>query len=198
MPLAKTTYTPENLEVLVRLKKQVTVVSGQTVSKGETVHETVNRSAATGVADGSNTGNATISAITVADDAQTGTWSIIMLTATTFEVIAPDGNKLAAEGATGTAYADILGLTVTVGGTPMIAGDFFTTLVTVIEGKVTSFLTGNDPSTIMAEDVDASGGDVVGLAYREADLLASEVDFGTGSDAEVRDALADKNIFLRD
>jgi len=50
----------------------------------------------------------------------------------------------------------------------------------------------------MAEDVDASAGDVIGLAYRRADLLASEVDFGTGTDAEVRDALDKLNIFLRD
>lgn len=64
--------------------------------------------------------------------------------------------------------------------------------------KVVPFLTSNDPYTVMAEDVDASAGDVVGWAYRDADIKASEVDFGTGTDAEVRDALDFKNIFLMD
>ena len=64
--------------------------------------------------------------------------------------------------------------------------------------KVVPFTTGADPYTVMYEDVDASAGDVVGYAYRDADIKASEVDFGTGTDAEVRDALDYKNIFLRD
>ena len=64
--------------------------------------------------------------------------------------------------------------------------------------KVIGFLTTATPLTVMAEDVDASGGDVVGLAYRDADIKASEVNFGTGTDAEVREALDFKNIFLMD
>lgn len=64
--------------------------------------------------------------------------------------------------------------------------------------KVTPFLTTNDPYTVMYEDVDASAGDTVGWAYRDADIKASEVNFGTGTDAEVRDALDFKNIFLMD
>lgn len=71
-------------------------------------------------------------------------------------------------------------------------------LVSITTGKVIPFLTSADPYTVMYEDVDASGGDVDGLAYRSADIKASEVNFGTGSDAEVRDALDFKNIFLRD
>ena len=50
----------------------------------------------------------------------------------------------------------------------------------------------------MAEDVDASAGDKTGYAFRRADLLASEVNFGTGTDAEVRNALDAIGIFLRD
>jgi hypothetical protein len=71
-------------------------------------------------------------------------------------------------------------------------------LVMITAGKVLPFLTTNDPYTVMAEDVDATLGDKVGLAYRDADLKASEVDFGTGTLAEVRDALDFKNIFLMD
>lgn len=64
--------------------------------------------------------------------------------------------------------------------------------------KVTAYLTTKDPYTVMYEDVDASAGDVVGKAYRSADIKATEVDFGTGTDAEVRDALDFKGIYLRD
>jgi len=50
----------------------------------------------------------------------------------------------------------------------------------------------------MYDAVDASLGAVVGRAYREAYIKASEVNFGTGTDAEVRDALDTKNIHLVD
>jgi hypothetical protein len=65
--------------------------------------------------------------------------------------------------------------------------------------KVVSFTNGADPYTVMYEAVDATGGDKVGLAYRAADIKASEVNFGTGADtAAVRDALDAKGIYLRD
>lgn len=64
--------------------------------------------------------------------------------------------------------------------------------------KVVPFLTTNDPYTVMYEDVDASLGDVKGLAYRKAYIKASEVGFGTGTDAEVRDALDTLGIYLMD
>ena len=62
--------------------------------------------------------------------------------------------------------------------------------------KVVPFETGGDAYTVMIEDVDATDGDVVGLAYRDADIKASEVNFFDGTDAEVRDTLDSKNIFL--
>lgn len=71
-------------------------------------------------------------------------------------------------------------------------------LVMLSSGKVVPFLTTNAPYTVMYENVDASGGDVVGWAYRDADIKASEVNFGTGTDAEVRDALDAKGIYLMD
>lgn len=79
-------------------------------------------------------------------------------------------------------------------GKTVVRGD----LVSLATGKVIPFLTGATPYTIMAEDVDASAGDKTGYAFRRADLLASEVNFGTGTDAEVRNALDAIGIFLRD
>lgn len=87
---------------------------------------------AVGAAGGANTGNGTITAAPVVGaDAQAGVTRITMLTATTFRVETPDGLQHA-NGATGVAYTGGTGLTftVTVGGTPMVAGDYFTITTT--------------------------------------------------------------------
>ena len=197
MALTKEDTTVDNLDVVVRKLKVVTVLSGQSVVRGEVMQLTGQFSAGTGVA-GTNTGNGTIAGEVANDTANSGTYTLVALTATTFKVIAPNGVALNAIADTGVAYDDQIGFTITAGGTPFVADDSFTIAVTVGLGKQTSFLTGSEPSTIMYEDVDASAGDVNGWAYRDAELKASEVDFGTGTDAEVRDALDAKSIFLMD
>lgn len=89
---------------------------------------------AVGAADGGNTGNGTITASPATTSvAQKGVTKVLMTGATTYSVITPDG-VVHAPGATGAAYAGaaLVGLTftVTVGGTPMVAGDFFTITTT--------------------------------------------------------------------
>lgn len=198
MPLVSTVENIDNLDVEVRLLRNVTVISGQSLRRGELVKLTGHFLAATAVADSGNTGNATIAGEVANDTAKAGTYKIEALTATTFKVIDPDGLSLDATATAGSAYSDQIGFTITAGATPMVAGDFYTMAVARQAGKVTSFTTGSEPFTVMYDEVDASAGDVTGKAYMDADIKASEVDFGTGTDAEVRDTLADKNIFLRD
>jgi len=71
-------------------------------------------------------------------------------------------------------------------------------LVELVTGKAVIF-NGNTPYGVMLEDVDASGGDVVGVASWKAILKGSEVNFGTGSDSiTVRDALAVNGTYLID
>jgi hypothetical protein len=113
----------------------------------------------------------------------------------TFSVLDPNGIYLA-DATVGVAYSGPISFTIADGAEDFDIGDTFTIAVTEGAGKVTAFTTGSRPYTVMQEDVDASAGDVDGLAYRDADLLASEVNFGTGTDAEVRDALDEQNIFL--
>lgn len=83
---------------------------------------------------GGNTGNATISVVTLGDGARAGVYRVVFTAATVFDVLDPDGRKLAS-GATGAAYDGELGFTITAGGTPMVAGDGF--VVTVEEGDGT-------------------------------------------------------------
>ena len=198
MPLVKDTTTVDNLDVEVRKLKVVTVISGQSVVRGEVMQKTGQFTAGTATADGGNTGGDTFSAVTTADTTIAGTYIVEALTATTYKVIAPNGIALDAIATAGSAYSDQLGFTITTAGATTVAGDFYTVVVTVGLGKQTSFITGSVPSTVMAEDVDASAGDVNGWAFRDADIKASEVDFGTGTDAEVRDALDSIAIFLMD
>ena len=83
---------------------------------------------------GTNTGDGTIGTVSATSAANAGVYKITMLTATTFEVVNPLNDRLG-EGATGTAYSsDGVTFTITVGGTPMVAGDSFT--VTVTDGNI--------------------------------------------------------------
>lgn len=85
------------------------------------------------VAKPGNTGNATIGSVVPTSDAMIGTYTIRFLTATTFNVIRPNG-VLLAPGATGVAYTGEIGFTVTVGATPMIVDDGFNIPTTAAPG----------------------------------------------------------------
>lgn len=197
MALTSVDTAQDNLDICVESLKYVTVASGQDLPRGRVVQLTGQFTAAAGVA-GTNTGNATMGATTAGDNAAIGTFTVIFTAATAFYVVNPDGVRLK-DGATGVAYNDQVGFTITAGATPMVAGDSFTIAVTLsTTPKVTSFTTGSKPYSVMYDAVDASSGTVVGKAYREADLKASECSFGTGSLTEVRDALDALGIHLMD
>ncbi len=193
--MSSTTYTRDNLEVCPESLKNVTVKSGTSLVRGVLVKLTGLFAAAAAVA-GTNTGNATMGITSAQDTAAIGTFSVIFTAATTFYVVNPSGVRLK-DGATGTAYLDQVGFTITVGATPMVAGDSFTIAVTKAATPVVEkFTTGSAPYSVMFDTIDATGGAKVGRAYREAELKASEVDFGTGTLAEVIDALDALDIHL--
>lgn len=185
----------DNLDICVDSLKMVTVASGQNLPRGRVVQLTGQFAAGAGVA-GTNTGDATMGTPTAQDSASIGTFTVLFTAATVFHVINPSGVRLK-DGATGVAYLDQVGFTITAGSTPMVAGDSFTIPVTLSgTAKVTSFTTGSKPYSVMYDAVDATGGAVIGKAYREAELKASECTFGTGTLAEVQDALDALDIHL--
>lgn len=111
--------------------------------KGELVNETtadvsyeaglVLSDVTTAVADfvvgGTNTGNGTIGAITVADGTAPTNYDIVFTDATDFTVSGPDGSELGA-GTAGTALTvGGLSFTITAGTTAFVAGDSFTIVV---------------------------------------------------------------------
>lgn len=193
--MAVTTYTQDNLEVCPELLKNVTVKNGTSLARGALVKLTGLFTAAAGVA-GTNTGNATMGTTSAQDTAAIGTFTVLFTAATVFHVINPAGVRLK-DGATGVAYLDQVGFKITAGATPMVAGDSFTIAVTQATTPVVElFTTGSDPYSVMFDTIDASLGAKTGRAYREAELLASEVNFGTGTLAEVKDALDKRGIHL--
>lgn len=78
-----------------------------------------------------NAGNGTLTSVVLGDGAKAGVYRLTALDATLFEVVDPDGYRLA--DATAGAYASPqIGFTVTAGGTAFVPGDGFT--LTVAEG----------------------------------------------------------------
>lgn len=201
MPLTEVTETRDNLDVKVELLDDMTVLSGENVSRGDVVARTGRYSAAAAVAGGSNTGNGTVSGETANDTAMAGTYTLTCTAAAadsgTFKVVAPDGTLL--EYATvAVPYDSQIGFTIADGATDFIVGDTFTIVVTEGEGKLKKYGAGDEAFAVMYSDTDASAGDVIGKIYRKATLNAAHVAFGTGSRADAQDNLDANGIYLVD
>jgi hypothetical protein len=194
--MSSVTYTQDNLEVCPDRLKEVTVKSGTALSRGDLVKLTGLFSIAPAVA-GTNTGNGTVGTISVLDNASVGSYKIVMLTNTDFAVYTPTGERLV-DGVKAVAYAGSqIVFTVNSGTVAFVAGDSFTMAVTKATNPVVElFTTGSAPYSVMFDTIDATSGAKTGRAYREAELLASEVNFNTGTLAEVRDALDALDIHL--
>jgi hypothetical protein len=93
----------------------------------------VGGAAATPTINTGSTGNATSSAVTVQTTARVGTYTVLFTAATAFRVVDPQGQVIGT-GATGVAFsAGGIGFTITAGGTPAVAGDSFSIVVTGTE-----------------------------------------------------------------
>lgn len=151
---------------------------------------------------GGNTGNGTNTLLTAGTKTIAGVYQIRMLTATTFTVTDPNGEPLP-NGVNG-AYANRgLNFTITAGGTPFVAGDGFD--VTVAAGSnswkksVATAVDGSqEPAAILADDSDASGGDVNGGLYLTGEFNENRVAYDVSwTLVAVKDALRKWNIFLK-
>lgn len=145
-------YCRENLTVLAGSGSARTIEIGTIIALAASL-------TIAGGANAGNTGNGTISAAAaLGPNAQPGAYSVEFLTATTFAVFDPSGNRLQ-DGETGAAYDNgQIGFTISVGGTAFGAGDGFTITVSQAAGKA------------VAATLDGVGGSqiAVGVAVREA------------------------------
>jgi hypothetical protein len=161
-----------------------------------------------GTAGVKNTGNGTIGSITAGVAAQIGLYTLIALTATTFDVIDPDGVNLGvATAGTGFTSAEI-NLTVTAGGTAFVAGDTFT--VNVPPAGYASYTgAANLPAVAVLYNlayIPASGSKKVTVITRLAEVNKAELQWdpsiaNSGSVAAVETAaiasLASRGIIAR-
>jgi len=200
------TYVPDQLIAgnLKLVSDTITLGSG-TLQRGTVLgQQTIG--AATSVAakpaGGANTGNGTISAVTIAANAQIGNYVLTALSATDFEVVGPDGSRLA-EATAGTAYVDQIGFTITAGGTAFSAGDGFTVTVAAGSGNyiesVKSATDGSQyPTAILADYADASGGAVTTGAYVMGEFNENALIYDASwSITTLKPALRPVGIFLK-
>lgn len=200
------TYTPEQLMAGGDdyRSKGITLLSGQNLKRGAVLGKITLGTASTSGA--GNTGNGTITmdvAAPVLAGAKVGAYVATCIAAATnggtFRVEDPDGFVLG-DVAVGATFADDIKFVIADGGTDFVVGDKFTITVAAGSGKhVLCLAAATDgsqtPDLILAEDTDASGGDVVTVAYFGGDFIDAALTFGTGhSYATVFDTLRAKGI----
>lgn len=185
-----------------RIERKITIASGASHIRGELLGEITLGDATAAAKAGGNTGNGTISAVTLAAGAKAGVYTVRFTAATVFTVEDPDGLVLGVNGATGVAWADDLGFTITVGGTPFAAADGFDITVAAGSGKYALALAAATngsaaPKTVLAHDVDATSGDVEAIAYFAGNFNSAAMTFGTGiTAASASPGLRDLNIYI--
>lgn len=159
--------------------------------------------AATAAVQAGNTGNATISAVTVGTKTQPGVYVVEFTAATAFMVIAPNGHVIG-NGVTGTAFAvtDHIDFTITAGGTPMVAGDGFNVTVAAGSGAYVAYSASAtngaaNVAGILFEGVPASTTDNRTIINSDAEVNLAHVTY-TGTKAVVVAGLAALGIKVRE
>jgi len=126
---------------------QITLTGGAKIKAGTVLGKATTGLTATSAALGTNTGNGVFGAVTLNSVAtQVGVYSLVYTSATAFTVTAPDGDS--ATGSNGVAFSALgIGITMTTGATPMVAGDGFTITVTGKVGNPTAASVANSGNT---------------------------------------------------
>lgn len=142
----------------------VTLTGGVQVLGGTVLGQQTTGATAAAAALGTNTGNGTFGAITVAAPAQPGAYTVEFDDATHYIVSDPNGTEIG-HGTTGAAFAaGGLGFTITAGGTAFAPGDSFTVTVAAGSGKFA-------PLNMSAADGTANA---AGILFGARDVTAAD------------------------
>ena len=117
-------------------------------------------------------GNGTISAVTLAAGAQTGTYTATFTSPTAFTVRDPFG-AMVASGTTGTAFNTQIGFTITAGGTAFAIGDVWNIGVDITEYRYTVWASGA-VGGILFETLSAA--DAVAVPVPERTVIARDAE----------------------
>lgn len=197
-------YVPDQLIAghLNLITSTETIKGGALYKRGTVLGRITAGAAAAAAKAGGNTGNGTISAVTLQGGAKSGIYAVRMTGATTFKVEDPDGLVIESVGATGAAFADDIGFTITVGATPFVAGDGFDITVAAGTGYTIALAAATDgsaiPAAILADDVDTTGGNKLGPVYLMGEFNGRALVLGAGTTlAYATDELRKRSIFVK-
>lgn len=203
-------FTPDNLIAgndVPLLVKAVTLEVGQGVVKRGTVLGKITKAIGNPTADSGNTGNGTVTNVSLGSTAKLGTYILECIAAAanggTFKVIEPDGIRLE-DAEVGTPYTGPINFTINDGDTDFAVGDKFTIEVSEGSGKYKVVNSTNVDGSqvadcILAEEVDTSGGDVTTEAYISGHFNRQALIFGgTDTADDHEDKLRELGIHLSD
>jgi len=180
----------------------ITVAAGHTYKRGTILGRQSLKSVAVAAASG-NTGNGTVE-VTLGTAAEVGAYTLTATSATEFTLKDPTGLEVGTVTA-GTAFSsNQLALTVTAGATAFVAGDVFTVTVSAAAGTyVLSVRTATDgsqnPSVVLVDDVDSTGGAVTAGGYFQISANVNRVTYDDSwTIDDLKAELRGKGIFLRD
>lgn len=149
------------------------------------------------------TGNGSASAISSGVKAKTGNYVVRMKSATSFDVVNPNGVQLAEGFALG-AYTDAeISFTLTAGGTAFVAGDTITIPLAAGSNSykiaIAAATDGSQvPLTILVDDVDCTAADALGGIYQMGEFNGNAVILGAGITlGAATTALEAQNIYLK-
>lgn len=171
------------------ISEQVTIKSGTGVLTRGTVLELVTvGTAATAAKTGGNTGGGTITmdgSTPVLADAVVGVYTVRCIATATnggqFVVVNPLGQSLGVA-VVGTAFANQIKFTLADVGTDFAVGDGFDVTVTAAATlKYQDVRTDRFATRILAEDIDATSGDVVTVAYKMGSFNKRALTLGSGA-----------------
>lgn len=193
-----------------RSREPITVLSGENLKAGHVVGK-VAVGTASSAADGGNTGDGAMGAVTVGAGAQVGDYILTITKAATnagdFQVVDPEGDVVGI-GTVGTAFSgDGLSFTLADGAADFAVGDKITITVAAGSGKYVEWdPTNTDGSEVAAgilfDAVDASAADESGvLIARDAEVSAARLTYFTGATSgnktTAAEQLADIGIIVR-
>ena len=190
-----------------RLTEDVTILTGQSLVAGSVIGEqAVSTVPATGTADGGNTGDGTMGSVTGGADTKPGIYTARCYKAAAdagdFQVFDPDGELVGIATVAVAFTSTHLNFTIADGAADFVVGDQFTVTVTG-SGKyklaAAAAVDGSQrPTRILAEAVDATSADKVGVAYMTGEFAEDSLTYGSGhTKTTVKDDLEALGIYLR-
>ncbi|WP_305908475.1 head decoration protein [Methylomarinum sp. Ch1-1] len=194
----------------LRSREAVTIASGQNLAAGAVLGH-ITCGATSTAADGGNTGDGALSAVTLSGGgAMPGDYILTITAAETdagdYQVIAPDGNLIGVGSVGGEFNFGGLLFTLSDGVIDFIVGDRFTITVAEIDQYAEHDPDGVDGREVAAgilfDAVDASAADQSGVALvRDAEINSNEIVWKTGISADAKttgiEAMNDDGIILR-